>query len=66
MPGEEQWFYCDDSRARPIEDANMVITRSAYVLFYASDQLKADAIIGRVRKEGPDLTPRRQGGCVML
>jgi hypothetical protein len=66
MPGEEQWHYCDDSRTRPLEDANMVVTRSAYVLFYASDQLAVESVLARVSKDGPDLTPRRAGRCVIL
>lgn len=66
MPGEAVWHFCDDSRTRPLEDPNMVVTRSAYVLFFATDALKAEDVLAKVRAEGPDLTPRRQGGCVLL
>jgi ubiquitin C-terminal hydrolase/Ca2+-binding EF-hand superfamily protein len=70
MPEEQEkgFFYCDDSRTRPVEDDNMVVTRSAYVLFYAADGIQADTILANVRKDLPDLDgPRRpRSTCVML
>ncbi len=70
MPGEGEagFVYCDDSRTRPVDNDNMVVTRSAYVLFYAAEGLQESAILSKVRKDLPELDgPRRpRSTCNLL
>ena len=51
--GDSQWYYCDDSRFRPLEEEQMVVNRAAYVLFYASNELAVDSILAGVKSNQP-------------